>query len=495
MKHLPITITILILAALLVPAASLAQEPAICETSYTVQVGDWLSKIAEKYLGDVLAYPAIVAATNSQSDDTYATIDDPDLIEPGWTLCIPSADDMASSVQPGGQTAPAGLSAQDLANATYTSEFTQDGTATLTDGAFSEPAAPGSATETKVTLLPEHTTYGRLDGQDVATVVLVTDPGGSGTFYNLHLMVSQDGQPTEVASTSLGDRIQINSIAVDSNQIVIDMVQAGPDDPMCCPSQQVIKTYELQGDQLVETSSQVVGAEDGESATLEGTQWILTTLNGAEPLPDTTITASFEADGVLSGTDGCNRYGAQYEVDGDQLIITPGMGTMMACLEPIMKQATDYMIALESAATYQIQDGTLSLLDATGAVLATFAAQPTSLAGTSWTVIGYNNGKEAVVSVIIDTELTAVFDEDGTLGGSSGCNNYTAAYEADDGGNISIGPAASTRKMCVEPEGIMDQESQYLAALESAATYRMEGERLELRTADGAMAANFVMEK
>jgi heat shock protein HslJ len=243
----------------------------------------------------------------------------------------------------------------------------------------------------------------------------------------------------------------------------------------------------------VETSSQVVGAEQGGSGTLEGSQWILTSLNRAEPLPDTTITASFEADGVLSGTDGCNRYGAKYQVDGDQITVSPGMGTMMACPEPIMKQATDYMIALESAATYQIRDGTLSLLDADGAVVATFAAQPTSLAGTSWSVIGYNNGKEAVVSVLIGTELTAVFGEDGTLSGSAGCNNYTAPYEADDDGNISIGPAATTRKMCSEPEGIMAQENQYLATLETAATYRMEGNRLELRTADGALAADFML--
>ena len=232
-----------------------------------------------------------------------------------------------------------------------------------------------------------------------------------------------------------------------------------------------------------------------EVPTLEGSQWILATLNGAEPLPDTTITASFEGDGVVGGTDGCNRYSAQYQVDGDQITITLGMGTMMACPELIMQQAMDYMAALESAATYQIQDGVLSLLDADGNVLATFSAQPTSLAGTSWTVIGYNNGKEAVVSVIIGTELTAVFGDDGTLSGSAGCNNYTAPYEADDDGNISIGPAATTRKMCSEPEGIMEQENQYLAALETAATYRMEGERLELRTAEGAMAANFMMAK
>jgi LysM repeat protein len=69
---------------------SLAQAPT-CEFEYTVQAGDWLSKIAAKYYGDVLAYPTIVEANNAQADDDYPDIADPDLIEPGWLLCIPSA--------------------------------------------------------------------------------------------------------------------------------------------------------------------------------------------------------------------------------------------------------------------------------------------------------------------------------------------------------------------------------------------------------------------
>ena len=44
---------------------------------------------------------------------------------------------------------------------------------------------------------------------------------------------------------------------------------------------------------------------------------------------------------------------------------------------------------------------------------------------------------------------------------------------------------------CEDPAGIMDQEQQYLAALQTAATYQIEGNVLELRTADGALAADF----
>ena len=41
--------------------------------------------------------------------------------------------------------------------------------------------------------------------------------------------------------------------------------------------------------------------------TLDGTNWILTTLNGQPALKDTTVTLNFEA-GRAAGSDGCNRY-------------------------------------------------------------------------------------------------------------------------------------------------------------------------------------------
>ena len=103
---------------------------------------------------------------------------------------------------------------------------------------------------------------------------------------------------------------------------------------------------------------------------------------------------------------------------------------------------------------------------------------------------GYNNGTGGVTSVVIDTEMNALFTEIGLVGGSAGCNDYRASYEADDS-NISIGPAAVTRKMCAEPEGIMEQESLYLAALETAATYEIDGPRMDLYDENGSRVATF----
>jgi hypothetical protein len=60
--------------------------------SYIVQADDWLSKLADKFYGDILAYPAIWQATNAKAvgDDSFAMIEDPDLIELGQKLWIPA---------------------------------------------------------------------------------------------------------------------------------------------------------------------------------------------------------------------------------------------------------------------------------------------------------------------------------------------------------------------------------------------------------------------
>ncbi|MCB0177910.1 MAG: hypothetical protein KDI62_06760 [Anaerolineae bacterium] len=62
----------------------------VCQEEYTVVADDWLSKLADKYFGDLFLYPAIVTATNEKHaiDDTFAEIENPDVIEPGWKVCI-----------------------------------------------------------------------------------------------------------------------------------------------------------------------------------------------------------------------------------------------------------------------------------------------------------------------------------------------------------------------------------------------------------------------
>lgn len=65
---------------------------------YIVQADDWLSKLAEKFYGDPLAYQAIVEATNEKvaSDSSYAVIADANVIEVGQKLYIPTAQEASA---------------------------------------------------------------------------------------------------------------------------------------------------------------------------------------------------------------------------------------------------------------------------------------------------------------------------------------------------------------------------------------------------------------
>lgn len=67
-------------------------------TDHTVQKDDWLSKLADKFLGDLFAWPAIWEATNAkaETDSSYARIANPNFIEPGQKLYIPSPDEAAA---------------------------------------------------------------------------------------------------------------------------------------------------------------------------------------------------------------------------------------------------------------------------------------------------------------------------------------------------------------------------------------------------------------
>jgi heat shock protein HslJ len=222
--------------------------------------------------------------------------------------------------------------------------------------------------------------------------------------------------------------------------------------------------------------------------------WLLNELNGKELIEGTTITAQFDDAGRVSGTSGCNNYNTTYEVDGNQITFGEQSAlTMMACPEPIMGQEREYLMVLSETTNFEITDEQLVFKDENGVELARFDAVDQSLEGSNWQVLSYNNGRGGVTSLIIGTEITANFGADNQLSGNSGCNSYFGQYETEDA-NIKISGVGSTEMACLEPEGVMDQEQEYLAALEIADTYKIEGLTMEMRTADGALVASFQRE-
>jgi heat shock protein HslJ len=242
---------------------------------------------------------------------------------------------------------------------------------------------------------------------------------------------------------------------------------------------------------LVEVISKTGGAT---ASNLEGASWSLDSYLNREGdteclLPYTEITALFES-GRVSGNGGCNSYTGSYVTDGDNINISGVISTLMFCMDNISTQESDYFLNLNQAATYNISGNLLRVMDVNGTEILTYSVvQPLPLTGTNWSMLNYNNGR-GLFSALAGTEVTALFSVDGNLTGTAGCNNYRASYQVD-GNNIQIGPAATTRMFCSEPEGIMDQENDYLAALESAATYRIDRQQLWLFFANNSTAAIF----
>lgn len=259
--------------------------------------------------------------------------------------------------------APAGSAQPELANATYKSEWTQNGAATLVNGEYSEEAAPGSATKT-VVKLTKHTADGELNGQQVTAVILVTDPGGSGTFYDLHLMVNQEGKPVNVASASLGDRVEIFGVIIANNEIQVDMKVHGPDDPMCCPTQDTVKYFAWQDDKLVETRSEVAesktegGSADGSS--IVNIVWEWQSFKDQSGQNDITVTDPLSyrlqllPDSTYRFKADCNVGSGGYTLDGGSLTFQPGPVTLAMCGPQSLSD--QYLSLLGQVATY-VQEG------------------------------------------------------------------------------------------------------------------------------------------
>lgn len=106
-----------------------------------------------------------------------------------------------------------------------------------------------------------------------------------------------------------------------------------------------------------------------------------------------------------------------------------------------------------------------------------------NLANTQWVLTSFGaTGTES--EVVGESAVTLEFSSDGQAGGSGGCNSYGGSYTVE-GNTITFGEIASTLMACADP-ALMDQETQYFAALQTASTYEIDGDTLTI-TYDGGV--------
>jgi heat shock protein HslJ len=228
------------------------------------------------------------------------------------------------------------------------------------------------------------------------------------------------------------------------------------------------------------------GGGGSSAGAIDSGRWTLTSydLGGqATPVPkEVRADARFEG-GRVSGSAGCNPYQAGYTLAGASLAIDEIAATGRFCEGAAGGVEAAFLASLARVASFSASSDRLALADEAGRVLLEFAAAPANPLLGAWEVTGYNNRAGALVSVAIDSEVTAEFGADGVLHGSGGCNEYSGSYVLA-GERLTIGPLATTRRACAEP--IMDQEVRFLAALQASSGYRLEPHIVVLVLPDGA---------
>jgi heat shock protein HslJ len=243
---------------------------------------------------------------------------------------------------------------------------------------------------------------------------------------------------------------------------------------------------------LVSQSSQ----SQQSSPNLNQSQWELLmylTSQGEPSLPYSQHepTLKFES-GRVGGTSGCNQYMGSYQIERGTLSIEGIASTLRACEFPgLSEQEQDYIKGLTEATSYELNGEQLSLQDAQGRIrLMLQKSRPASLTGNLWQLQEYNNGRGGLVSVLGETEITLRLDEEGNVAGFAGCNRYQGQWQGSEE-KFQLGPVSSTKKFCNQPEGVMKQEKDYLATLENATSYEVEGETLRLKDLQGGQIAGF----
>ena len=102
-----------------------------------------------------------------------------------------------------------------------------------------------------------------------------------------------------------------------------------------------------------------------------------------------------------------------------------------------------------------------------------------SLEGIEWVLVSLQGNLP-----LAGTHIWLVF-EDEQARGVAGCNQYGGPYTVTGMGALAFQEFDITEQACLEPEGVMDQETVYMAALRMAVGYRLAGDHLEIQDAAG----------
>lgn len=114
----------------------------------------------------------------------------------------------------------------------------------------------------------------------------------------------------------------------------------------------------------------------GASASIVG-EWTLVSYGDASSptpvVPDVETSISFDEKGQFGGNVGCNSFGSEYKVDGDQIIFGSIISTMMFCDTTSPQESVVLSILSDQSIKYQIDGEQLTITSSDGASVVVLA--------------------------------------------------------------------------------------------------------------------------
>jgi heat shock protein HslJ len=235
---------------------------------------------------------------------------------------------------------------------------------TLTAGNYQgPPAEAGAASRPTLRLWDSTIEFVDIDGAppEEGVALLTSSEGGSGTVSHLGIFALQEGKAVTLGVLPLGDRVQLFRLWHEPGKVLIDLVEPGPGDPSCCPTQLSRKAFGWKDGKLQQLSSDVVG---GLSINLlAATDWMLVEMDGqplpAGAMPPTTVIQY----GKAAGFAGCSRYtGPITESTPGNVKIGELAVTQKACDAAASDLEAAFLDRMRATTSYRFDAGRLLLV-------------------------------------------------------------------------------------------------------------------------------------
>jgi heat shock protein HslJ len=219
---------------------------------------------------------------------------------------------------------------KELKNASYSGIEGLKGSIKLVDGRWKgRPYKKGSVSRPVISLVGDLRVIGDLDGDgtDESVVLLNYTPGGTGQLLYLAVVARKNGRIQNVATTLIGDRVQIRDVRMEQQRLLADVVRSGPKDAKCCPGEVTTLGWTLESGGKLKPFIVTAGASRLGLETLGKTEWVLRSWDLKDSPPkQPVVTLVFKA-GRFTGSAGCNNYFApakEGNIPGDVKVGTVG---------------------------------------------------------------------------------------------------------------------------------------------------------------------------